>query len=45
MKNLSYNNIKYFMISVAKFEKKKIVEWLAKIVKGTGLSYLTFIRK
>ena len=35
------------MISVAKFgkKKKKIVEWLAKIVKGTGLSYLTFIRK
>ena len=23
MKNLSYNNIKYFMISVAKFGKKK----------------------
>ena len=23
MKNLSYNNMKYFMISVAKFEKKK----------------------
>ena len=46
MKNLIYNNIKYFMISVAKFgKKKKIVEWLAKIVKGTGLSYLTFIRK
>ena len=26
-------------------KKKKLVEWLAKIVKGTGLSYLTFIRK
>ena len=46
MKNLSYNNMKYFMISVAKFEKKKkIVGWLAKIGKGTGLSYLAFIRK